>query len=156
MPKQCRAKIGDFIVVRDIPESPDWLGKVFCVETVCADPFDPFGGCCPSNEPKEVFYHYVASKHVGRINTRDTECVIDECDMLVLEASSRSWWGSWLVPCGRAEFIEKSEEWRVWSKAGCLSDFRPPGFEGEAGGLIGGCGQGKFPTPPRCCPPKCK
>lgn len=151
MPEQCQAKIGDFIVVRDIPENPDWLGKVFCVETVCADPFDPFGGCCPPNEPREVFYHYVAAKHVGRINARDAECVTDECDMLVLEASSRAWWGRWLVPCGRAEFIEKSEEWDVWSKAGCLNrDFRPPGFEGVAGRLIGGCG-----GDPECCPPPC-
>lgn len=150
MLEQC-AKFGDFIVVRDIIENPDWLGKVFCIETATADPFDPFGGCFPPNEPKDIFYHYVASKHVGRISARNAECIIDECRLLVLEASSRAWWGRWLVPCGRAEFIEKSEEWAVWSAAGCLNrDFKPPGFEQEAGGLIGGCG-----GDPKCCPPAC-
>ena len=154
MPEQCQAKFGDFIVIRDLTENQDWLGKVFCVEVKCADPFDPFGGCCPPGKA-EVFYHYVAAKHVGRINARDAEWVLDKCDMVVLGQASSGWWGRWVVPCGRADFIEKSKEWDVWSKVGCLRNFRPPGFEQETGGLIGGCGQGKFPTPPRCCPPKC-
>jgi len=153
MPHQpCIAEVGDFIVVRDMSVDPDWLGKVFCVEARCADPFDPFGGCCPPNEPQEVFYHYVAMRHVGRISSNEAECVKDECDLLLLEKRARAHWGRWIVPCGRRDgAINNSEEWRIWSQAPCLGwQFKPPGFEGESGGLIGGCG-----GDPGCCPPPC-
>ena len=143
----CAAQVGDFIVVRDLTENPDWLGRVFCVERACANPFDPFGGCCPPNDA-QVFYHYVALRHVGRISAQRAECIEDECDLLLLEKRSREWWGRWRAPDGRSDLISASEEWRVWSQAGCLNDFRPPGFEGVSGGLLGGCG-----GDPRCCPP---
>ena len=152
MPKQpCIAEVGDFIVVKDITVNPDWLGRVFCVEQNCAHPFDPFGGCCPPGEP-EVFYHYVALKHVGRIRASEAECVQNECDLLMLEKRARAHWGRWYVTCGRRDrTISNSEEWEVWSHAPCLNwQFDPPGFEGESGGLIGGCGED-----PDCCPPPC-
>jgi len=152
MPVQpCIAEVGDFIVVRDLTEDPDWLGRVFCVERPGPHPLDPFGGCGGAGHSGSgVFYHYVALRHVGRISAADAECVKDECDLLLLEKQARANWGRWGVACGRRDLaISGSDAWRAWSQAPCLNwQFQPPGFTGESGGLIGGCG-----GDPQCCPP---
>ena len=158
MPIQpCLAQVGDFIVVHHVPRNPDWLGRVFCVEvarpglsTANFNLFDPFFGCPPEDSQTEMFYHYVAAKHVGRILARDAECIRDECDFLFLEKRGREQWGRWLVPCDRREFISKSKLWEIWSKTGCVPAVTPPAFETVSGGIIGGCG-----GDPECCFPDC-
>ena len=151
MPRNpCIAQVGDFIVVKDWNEFPDWLGRVFFVETVCGGgPFDPFACCGPGEG--NVFYHYVALRHVGRIAVQDAVCIIDDCDYFVLEKRSGQNWGGRDKMCDRRrEMIADGELWRTWSAVpGLNHQFRPSGFEGFGGGIIGGCG-----GDPDCCPPE--